>query len=1085
MALGYLLSPALQVENINGKPLVGGTITVYRHGTTNPYITYKDFTGDRNPADVVLNDKGMAVILADPNLVYDVYCRDADGVEQWSRLNVTVADPIGAGDGRIYNITSTDGSITATSDVDPATGVTSFDLSLTNPPDATLTVRHETNRDGAYDTLGTFTATGPNNTITVPKEAYSFRIGTRACYYNDVLNAYLTNRPVFAYEIYSWYEEGQQKEDVYQYMAMKQYWGDNNFYDGTANIQFVRVDVDNNRIVMQKCLPESPGSITGYAKWEKTELPLDEGAGVFYVEYGTTTFADAEAAYLAGKTLVCREIGQTLQQTRTDDLYFLIGYTANGSFVFSNISGAVQTNVRLSPSATYEKTMNTMATRQEVVDTLAAEIAPEYITVVQQHYDEDSFPIPAGTYVTYLDNTSSSVLQYLYRSKVAIERWEAGDSDPSQAPQKWDRIHVVDELGKGVAYVDILQTPFADVLSLYNQGKHIVGRNGYEFYRMIGYSEAWGAITGFSFQNINGPVIYTWRVTSDGPSETNNWVTPPDIYFNAWIGTSAAPYDETRTYSVGDVVSRDYNLYRCNTDISVAEPWTVAHWTQTTVAAELARFATVARTGDYNDLSNKPAIPAAQVNADWNASSGVAEILNKPDLGVYATATDLSTGLAAKQDVIGDLSTIRSGAAAGATAVQPGDLATVATSGDYADLSNKPAIPAALSAGDGVDITNNVVSAKVDGTTIVVNQNTGELEALIGSPDVFIAEYNVTPYDDIAAAVQANKSVFVKYATASDYFEIFPLVLQNEGVTNPFMIFQGFVDNYTARQVTVTKIISSGTTLWSITRYDYQAHTLFDSSLTYSYDSLTHSGSLSVTNPLPSSSAADADKVLTVDSNGDPAWMSPSYGLFEAVYGQTSYADIVDAINAHKIVYCRISATGASRMAFLAYIGNDNAEFQYYRSLSSHSASNQTDEVYVYTVASTGWTTTTRLAGIKYAAGTHMTSSFSNNTLTFQSVWPDVDQTYDGTSTNAQSGTAIAGELANYTPTSSLATVATTGDYADLSNTPTIPAAQVNADWDSSSGVSEILNKPTPKTLVAGTGIVITETANSIVISLA
>jgi len=34
--------------------------------------------------------------------------------------------------------------------------------------------------------------------------------------------------------------------------------------------------------------------------------------------------------------------------------------------------------------------------------------------------------------------------------------------------------------------------------------------------------------------------------------------------------------------------------------------------------------------GDYSSLSNKPTIPAAQVNADWNASSGLGVILNKP-----------------------------------------------------------------------------------------------------------------------------------------------------------------------------------------------------------------------------------------------------------------------------------------------------------------------------------------------------------------------------------------------------------------------------------------------------------------------
>jgi len=42
-----------------------------------------------------------------------------------------------------------------------------------------------------------------------------------------------------------------------------------------------------------------------------------------------------------------------------------------------------------------------------------------------------------------------------------------------------------------------------------------------------------------------------------------------------------------------------------------------------------------------------------------------------------------------------------------------------------------------------------------------------------------------------------------------------------------------------------------------------------------------------------------------------------------------------------------------------------------------------------------------------------------------------------------------------------LSTVATTGDYNDLNNLPTIPAAQVNSDWNAVSGVAEILNKPT------------------------
>lgn len=44
-------------------------------------------------------------------------------------------------------------------------------------------------------------------------------------------------------------------------------------------------------------------------------------------------------------------------------------------------------------------------------------------------------------------------------------------------------------------------------------------------------------------------------------------------------------------------------------------------------------FATIQRvafSGSYTDLNDKPTIPAAQVNSDWNAASGVAQILNKP-----------------------------------------------------------------------------------------------------------------------------------------------------------------------------------------------------------------------------------------------------------------------------------------------------------------------------------------------------------------------------------------------------------------------------------------------------------------------
>jgi len=47
-----------------------------------------------------------------------------------------------------------------------------------------------------------------------------------------------------------------------------------------------------------------------------------------------------------------------------------------------------------------------------------------------------------------------------------------------------------------------------------------------------------------------------------------------------------------------------------------------------------------ALSGSYGDLQNKPTIPAAQVNSDWNSNSGVSEILNKPTIPTISVSHD-------------------------------------------------------------------------------------------------------------------------------------------------------------------------------------------------------------------------------------------------------------------------------------------------------------------------------------------------------------------------------------------------------------------------------------------------------------
>ena len=135
-------------------------------------------------------------------------------------------------------------------------------------------------------------------------------------------------------------------------------------------------------------------------------------------------------------------------------------------------------------------------------------------------------------------------------------------------------------------------------------------------------------------------------------------------------------------------------------------------------------LAAVATSGNYNDLNNKPSIPAPQVNSDWNASSGIARILNKPNLAPVATSgsyNDLTDKPSAPE--IPDQVNADWNATSGvAQILNKPNLATVATSGQYNDLEGKPAIPPAVTL-PGVNVVDSFpdsVSGVQDGTVYIV-----------------------------------------------------------------------------------------------------------------------------------------------------------------------------------------------------------------------------------------------------------------------------------------------------------------------------------------------------------------------------
>jgi hypothetical protein len=122
---------------------------------------------------------------------------------------------------------------------------------------------------------------------------------------------------------------------------------------------------------------------------------------------------------------------------------------------------------------------------------------------------------------------------------------------------------------------------------------------------------------------------------------------------------------------------------------SASDYATAAQGAKADTAIQSADLATVATSGDYDDLTNKPTLGTAAAE----------------DVGYFATAA---------QGTLAD------------SAVQPGDLATVATTGSYNDLSNKPTVPTNLDSLTDVVITSatNGQGLQFNGTNWV-NSNAG------------------------------------------------------------------------------------------------------------------------------------------------------------------------------------------------------------------------------------------------------------------------------------------------------------------------------------------------------------------------
>lgn len=349
-------------------------------------------------------------------------------------------------------------------------------------------------------------------------------------------------------------------------------------------------------------------------------------------------------------------------------------------------------------------------------------------------------------------------------------------------------------------------------------------------------------------------------------------------------------------------------------------------------AVQPGDLATVATTGSYNDLINKPTIPAAQVNSDWNASSGVAQILNKPDLSVYATQSDLN----GKQDTLtagSNISISNNTISATDTTYTAGtglSLTGTTFAADTTVLATKSDLVGkqdTLTFSNPLKKASNTVSLDYDTDTLSASTTTQSTVATFETPYNGWSSYQeYLTYEDTSGAIRDSLEQGSPYSSitvhipGNTFYTYQNLVV---GYKEPYLQIgsrQYFNSSQEATRwktpLTFTEDQQTGkyvideqdVTLifpmwdddyWTIPQFSFEYSTIYmalvvvEGAIDISNQffglidntqaaeisctaATTMPGPLTVKDPIPAHTSSDSGKVLGVDSNGDTAWTTPS-----------------------------------------------------------------------------------------------------------------------------------------------------------------------------------------------------------------
>lgn len=475
--------------------------------------------------------------------------------------------------------------------------------------------------------------------------------------------------------------------------------------------------------------------------------------------------------------------------------------------------------------------------------------------------------------------------------------------------------------------------------------------------------------------------------------------------------------------------------------------------------ANNADLKTVAKTGSYTDLTNKPTIPTVSNTysaTSTNAMSGqaVASAIsgkaNTADLKAVATSGDYKD-LTNKPTIptITDTysATSQNGMSGKAVAsaisgkANTSDLADVATSGDYNDLENLPTIPtvtdtysASSSSAMSGKAVASAISGKADASTLKTVATSGSYNDLTDKPNIPVVTdtYNAGSSNGMSgkavASAISNKAdkgtTLAAYGIENAYTKI-----EIDGMLTSVYVFQGSVDTYDQLPATSTKgfvynVAADGMNYaWDGEKWDALGATLDLSGYVLKVDADRYYAQASHTHAISEVTGLQTALDAKVSTNSLAAVATS--GNYNDLNNKPTIPTISDNYNA-------TSSNGMSGKAVASAISGKVDATSLADVATSGSYNDLADKPTIPTVNNA----TLTIKRNNVVVDTFTANASANKEINI--VVPTITDTYSSTSANGMSGKAVASAVSGKANDADLATVAKSGSFTDLINKPTI-----------------------------------------------